>query len=71
MFSTLCFIAVLALLDSACALGGPLLVRPPSKHVRRSGEVESIEGGVVNWGNNASTPLNSAIISVALSKDRQ
>jgi hypothetical protein len=70
MFAFACFVAVLAVLDATYALGGVRFVRPPSRNVRRSG-VESIEAGVVNWGTNTTTPLNSAIIPVSLADDRQ
>ncbi|GJE88752.1 A1 family peptidase [Phanerochaete sordida] len=63
------FLAVLAFLNVCCARGELVPVRPPSRHARRSG-VESIEAGVVNWGN-TTTPLNSAIISVWPSLDGQ
>lgn len=69
MLAIVFFVAVLALLDSCFALGGLKLVRPPPAHARRSG-VESIEAGVVHWGNDT-TSLNSAIVPVSLSDDGQ
>lgn len=69
MLAIVSFLAVLALLDTCCVLGELVYVRPPSRHARRSG-VESIEAGVVNWGN-TTTSLNSAIIPVSLSTDGQ
>ena len=61
--------AFLAVLQGCFALGQVKVVHPPSAHIRRSG-VESIEAGVVNWGNETN-PLNSAIIPVSLSSDEQ
>lgn len=69
MFPLVLFLAFLAFLGPSYALGGLKSVRPPTALARRSG-VQSIEAGVVNWGN-ATTPLNSAIIPVSLSDDGQ
>ncbi|EKM58381.1 uncharacterized protein PHACADRAFT_252655 [Phanerochaete carnosa HHB-10118-sp] len=69
MLAVVFLLAGLAFADTCYALGGLVSVRPPSSHTRRSG-VESIEAGVVNWGN-TTTPLNSAIIPVSQSTDGQ
>ena len=58
------------LLDVCCALGPVRHLRPPSIRALygRAG-LETIQGGLANWGN-ATVPQNATIVPVVLSEDK-
>ena len=73
----LAFLVVLALsfLNSCSALGGLRYIRPPppARSLRQRAIFESIDAGIVNFGNstNSTTPTNAAIVPVVLSEADQ
>lgn len=75
MFSVLLFVVALALLNACFAVGTLKRVQPPSvRSLEGRSGLESIENGVVNWGNSSNsstTAQNSAIVPVVLSDDGQ
>ncbi|THH00207.1 hypothetical protein EW026_g2261 [Hermanssonia centrifuga] len=75
MFSVLPFVVALAFLDACFAVGTLKRVQPPSvRSLEGRSGLESIENGVVNWGNSSNsstTAQNSAIVPVVLSDDGQ